>query len=117
MIIYQLTVIIAAGTIPDMIDSANNFSDQTSSLFAMVTLLFTIFKGEQPTDSDAGTLVGLVQGFLDGAWISLVICVVISLLFAIFNAFFQIVVYRRNIRELYKGKKTNLNTFKVYCRN
>ena len=110
LIIYQITVIICAGTIPDMIDSANNFSDETSALFAMVTLLFTIFKGEQPTNSDAGTLVGLVQGFLDGAWISLVVCVVISLLFAIFNAFFQIVVYRRNIRELYKGKKTNLNT-------
>ena len=101
-IIYQITVIIVAETIPDMIASANNFGEESGAMFALITLLFTVFTGKQPADEDSGTLLDLVQDFYDGAWISLVVCTVVCLCFALFNALFQILVYRRDIRALYR---------------
>ena len=118
LIIYQL-MIFMSDEIKSMIATSNelaNSEEASGGLIQVVILLYVVFTGNDPTQAlqeNASIFSKAAAALVDGAWISLIVCLIISLLISISGLILQIPIYKRHYRKLLQGNKTHLQTQKL----
>ena len=117
LIIYELLLILCGEYLVELIDNAKEASDNLGAISQLSVAAYVLFTGNnntsEVTSNDPAYFGRIAMGILDGAWISLLICIIIVSILSIWNCVAQIFIYKNHFRKLLRGHKVNLQTQKL----